>query len=129
MGERSIAGGWLRSETVTDHHREEQLVHIAFFEYRIQGIDEAGWAAACDELAPAFAAVPGLLTKFWLHGEGDVRGGVYVWSDRAAFVAFLQSDLGRGLASHPHIAGLTVRDFAVDEAPTRVTRGLAVPVG
>ena len=48
-------------------------------EYRIRDIDESGWAAKCgDELAPAFPAGPGLLSKFWLHGEGDVRGGVYV---------------------------------------------------
>jgi len=104
-------------------------VHIAVFDYQIRDIDAAGWAAACDELAPAFADVPGLLTKYWLHGEGEARGGVYVWSDRAAYVAFLQSDLGRALGSHPNIDRLTVRDYAVDEEPTRVTRGLAVTVG
>ncbi len=100
-------------------------MHVSVFEYRIQDIDEAGWAAVCDELAPAFAAVPGLLSKVWLHGEADVRGGVYLWDDRSAYRAFLDSGLGRALGTHPHIADLQMRDFAADEGPTRVTRGLS----
>ena len=99
-------------------------MHISVFEYRIRDIDGAGWAVKCDELAPAFAAVPGLLSKFWLHGEGDVRGGVYVWTDREAYVTFLDSDLGRALGTHPNIADLVLREYAVDEAPTAVTLGL-----
>ncbi len=43
-------------------------MHISAFEYRIRDIDE--------EFAPAFAAVPGLLSKLCLHGERVVRGGV-----------------------------------------------------
>jgi hypothetical protein len=99
-------------------------MHISVFEYGIRDIDDAGWAAMCDEYAPAFAAVPGLLSKFWLHGEGVVRGGVYVWTDREAYLTFLDSELGRVLGTHPNIADLAMREYAVDEAPTRVTRGL-----
>ena len=104
-------------------------MHISVFEYRIRDVDDAGWAATCDEFAPVFADVPGLLAKFWLHGNGDVRGGVYVWSDREAYMAFLHSDLGRAVGDHPNIGDLTMRDYAVDDAPTRVTRGLPVAVG
>jgi hypothetical protein len=104
-------------------------MHISIFHYRIQNIDDAGWSQACDELAPAFAAVPGLLSKIWLHGEGDARGGVYLWEDKTAYEAFLASDLGTAAASHPNIVGLTMRDYSVDEAPTRVTRGAPTAVG
>jgi len=104
-------------------------MHVSVAEYRIRDIDDAGWAVACDELAPAFAAVPGLIVKYWLHGDADIRGGVYVWSDRAAYLAFLDSDLGRALGTHPNIADLTMRDYAVDDAPTQVTRGMSVAVG
>jgi hypothetical protein len=48
--------------------------------------------------------------------------------DRAAFEAFLGSNLYQGIASHPNIADLTMRDYAVDEEPTRVTRGLPAAV-
>ena len=53
---------------------------------------------------------------------------VYIWLDRAAYLAFLDSDLGRALGNHPNIANLRMRDYAVDEAPTQVTRGMSVPV-
>jgi Putative mono-oxygenase ydhR len=104
-------------------------MHISVAEYRIRDIDAAGWADACNELAPAFAAVPGLIAKYWLHGDAEIRGGVYVWTDRAAYLAFLDSDLGRALGSHPNIAELTMRDYAVDETPTQMTRGMAVAIG
>lgn len=104
-------------------------MHISIFEYRIRDIDDAGWSQACDELAPAFAGVPGLVSKVWLHGEGDVRGGVYLWVDKAAYEAFVASDLGRAVGSHPNIADLTMQDYAVDEEPTRVTRGVPAAVG
>lgn len=104
-------------------------MHVSVAEYRVRDIDEAGWADTCYELAPAFAAVPGLTVKYWLHGDADIRGGVYIWSDRAAYLAFLDSDLGRALGTHPNIADLTMRDYAVDEAPTQVTHGMSVAVG
>jgi Putative mono-oxygenase ydhR len=104
-------------------------MHASVAEYRIKDIDDAGWADACDAYAPAFAAVPGLVLKYWLHGDADIRGGVYIWSDRAAYLAFLDSDLGRALRNHPNIANLTMRDYAVDEAPTQVTRGMTAAVG
>ena len=97
--------------------------HVSVFNYRIQNIDAVGWSQACDELAPEFASVPGLVSMIWLHGEGDARGGVYLWEDKAAYAAFLTSGLGKTVRSHPNIADLTMRDYAVDEAPTRVTLG------
>ncbi len=104
-------------------------MHVSVAEYRIRDIDEWGWTDACHQLAPAFAAVPGLLVKYWLHGDADIRGGVYIWSDRAAYLAFLDSDLGRAFGNHPNIAHPTMRDYALDEAPTQLTRGMPVAIG
>ena len=103
--------------------RKGRATHISVVNYRIQNIDEAGWSRACGELAPAFAAVPGLASKIWLLGEGDARGGVYLWENKAAYEAFLASDLAKAFGLHPNIADLTMRDYAVDEAPTSVTHG------
>ncbi len=66
-------------------------MHVSIVGFRLQNMDDAEYSQICDELAPAFAAVPGLLSKVWLHGEGDARGGVYLWEDKAAFEAFLAS--------------------------------------
>lgn len=72
--------------------------------------------------------MPGLLAKYWLHGEADMRGGVYIWTDRAAYLAFLDSDLGQALGTHPNMTSLTMRDYAIDEAPSQTTRAPSVPV-
>ena len=94
-------------------------MHVTVAKYRIRNIDDEGWEDACDELAPAFAGVPGLAMKYWLHGDADIRGGVYIWSDRAAYLAFLDSDLGRALCNHPNIANLTMRITPSTRRPHR----------
>jgi len=80
----------------------------------------ATFNAVCDELAPAFAAIPGLISKVWLsNAAANTYGGVYTWRDRAAFEAFAQSDLARAVATHPNFTGVTIKDFGVLEGPTR----------
>lgn len=117
-----------RAQRTLKFGQTEDTMHISIFEYRIRNIDDAGWSQACEELAPVFAGVPGLVSKVWLRGEGETRGGVYLWEDKAAYEAFLASDLGKAVGSHPNIADLTMHDYAVDEAPTLVTRGVPAAV-
>ncbi len=99
-------------------------MHVSVFEYDITGISAADWAVACTELAPAFAQVPGLVSKVWLTGADGRYGGVYLWADERAYRDFLGSDLGAALAAHANIDGLTMRDWAVDDQPTSITRGV-----
>ena len=101
-------------------------MHIAILSFQISNLSSEEFRARCDQLAPALAQVPGLISKVWLADPtANTYGGVYTWRDRAAFQAFAQGDLVRGMQSDPTIANLTVRDYAVMEEPTRVTRGLA----
>jgi LmbE family N-acetylglucosaminyl deacetylase len=125
---RSVLAGAINDARKSWPDRQHQTgggipKHASVFNYRIQNIDDAGWSLACAELAHAFAAVPGLAHMIWLHGEGDARGGLCMWEGKAVYDAFLASDLGRTFGSHPNIADLTMRDYAVDEAPTRVMFG------
>jgi quinol monooxygenase YgiN len=100
-------------------------MHIAVVNFRLQNMTQEQYNAACDELAPAFAAAPGLVSKVWLSDpNGNTYGGVYTWRDRAAFEAFTRSDLARGVMTHPNFTNVVVRDFAVLEGPTRLTRGM-----
>lgn len=100
-------------------------MHVLVVNFQLDGVDEEGYRAMCDELAPAFAEVPGLVTKTWLaDSDSNTYGGVYMWSDRAAFEAFAASDLARGVATHPNLKNVTMRDFGVLEEPSAVTRGL-----
>ena len=100
-------------------------MHIAVVNFRLKDMTHEQYIAACDELAPAFAAAPGLVSKIWLDDPtGNTYGGVYTWRDRSAFQAFTRSDLAHSIVGNPRFADLVVKDFAVLEGPTRLTRGL-----
>ena len=102
-------------------------MHVQVITFQLNDLDEVGYRALCDELAPAFAALPGLISKVWLaDAASGTYGGVYLWRDRAAFEAFTQTGLFHAVASHPNLTGVTSKDFGILEGPTRVTRGLAV---
>lgn len=53
-------------------------MQILIVNFNLDGLSEEEFASSCDELAPAFAAVPGLASKIWLadRAEGIFGGGV-----------------------------------------------------
>ena len=103
-------------------------MHIQIMDFRLKDISEEGYAKLCAELAPAFAAVPGLLSEIWLANPADNRyGAVYTWEDRTAYEQFKQSGLYRVVDSHPNMKDVSSRDFEVVEGPTRATRGYVEP--
>lgn len=100
---------------------------ISVASFNLKDMTHDQFVAACDELAPAYAAIPGLVSKVWLSDPAsNTYGGVYTWNDRAAFDAFAASDLARALVTHPNFANITINAFDVLERPTAVTRGLSV---
>src|SRR4029077_6381314 len=56
---------------------KEVAVQILIVNFNLDGLSEEEFASSCDELAPAFAAVPGLASKVWLadRAERELRGG------------------------------------------------------
>jgi len=100
-------------------------MYIQIVNFRLKSINEQDYAKLCDDLAPTFAALPGLLSKVWLaNRETGVYGGVYMWEDRQAMEAFTKTDLFKAVGAHPDLEGVTSSDFGVLEQPTQVTRGL-----
>ncbi len=99
-------------------------MHIQIINFQLKGVSEADYAALCDELAPAFAAVPGLVRKVWLaNSDTGTYGGVYVWRDRQAMEDYAKTELFSSVATHPNLANITSTDFGVLDGPTAVTRG------
>jgi hypothetical protein len=97
---------------------------IQIVTFQLNGIDEETYNGVCDEMAPAFAAVPGLQAKLWLADRDmNTYGGVYVFSDADAQAAFAESDLFTAVASNPNLAGVSSRAFDVLPGPTAVTGG------
>ena len=77
------------------------------------------------EIAPSFAAVPGLLGKVWLADSATgTYGGVYLWRDRAAMQEFSRTELFNAVATHPNISGIKATDFSVMQEATEITHGI-----
>ena len=100
-------------------------MHIQVINFNLEGINCAEYEAVCDELAGAFAALPGLISKHWLADEeNNTYGGVYIWETRDAYEAYLNSELFTVVGANPALVNIVSKDFDVIEGPTRVTRGL-----
>ena len=100
-------------------------MNVLIVNFTLEGISEEQYHAMCDDIAPAFAAVPGLASKVWLADrEAGVYGGVYVFESAEAADEFLSSELCAGVGSPPGLAGSTVKRFGVLAGPTSTTRGL-----
>jgi len=97
-------------------------MHVLIVNFNLRGLDEAQYERLCDEVAPAFAKIPGLLNKLWLkNSDTGTYGGVYIFESRDALNRFQESDLFRSLAVNKSLMHITADDFEVLAAPTRVT--------
>lgn len=100
-------------------------MHIQIVNFRLEGIGEEDYRRHCEAIAPAFANLPGLVSKTWLaNPETNTYGGVYVWRSCEAMEDYKRTDIYKGMLANPHLDGVVSKDFAVLENPTRVTRGL-----
>jgi hypothetical protein len=100
-------------------------MHIMIVNFNLKNMTETEYRAMANEVAPAFATVPGLLSKIWLGDAAkNTYGGVYLWRDAAAMQAYLGTELAKGVASNPHFANITVRDFEALSGPTTHSGGV-----
>jgi hypothetical protein len=102
-------------------------MHIQVVNFQLNDIDEQQYRQECDECAPVFATIPGLISKVWLADRSrNTYGGIYTWRDRQAMQDFLAGELFRSVRTDPHIRNLTLEDFDVLEGPTAATHGVAL---
>ena len=100
-------------------------MHVQIVNFRLKYISEEDYRRHCEAIAPAFANLPGLVSKTWLaNPDTNTYGGVYVWRSREAMEDYKRTDIYKGMLANPHLDGVVSKDFAVLENPTRVTRGL-----
>ena len=101
-------------------------MYIQVVTFHLKDLPEDAYREACEQVAPAIADVPGLISKVFLASpETNTYGGVYSWRDRPSMESYLQSDIFRGLAANPNLVGVESHAFGVFERPTEITRGLA----
>ena len=97
-------------------------MHIMIINFNLNDLEREQYETVCAEVAPAFAAVPGLITKHWLaNAETNTYGGVYVWENKQAMLDFQESELFAAVGGNPAFANITATDFEVLAAPSAVT--------
>src|SRR5918994_7281865 len=88
-------------------------VYALFVSHGLRGATAAEHTELCAQLAPALAAVPGLLSLTWLSNEATGRyGGFYVFQSKPAFDAFVASELYEALCRQRTIDALLASDFS-----------------
>ena len=101
-------------------------MHVQIITFGLKGISEEDYSKMAEAVAPAIAAMPGLVSKAWLaNPEPNTYGGAYIWQDREAMKAYTETEVFKGMTTDPHFEGVTVKDFGVSENPTHITLGLA----
>jgi hypothetical protein len=105
-------------------------IYIQVIQFRLAGLSEADYRAHAEVVAPAFNAMPGLLSKVWLaNADTNTYGGVYTWRDRASLEQYRASAIYAGMVSNPGLADISDREFGILPEPTRVTApGILSPV-
>lgn len=99
------------------------MPHILQINYKFT-VSRAEFESGFDAIAAEIAKVPGLRWKIWLLNEAESRGGgIYLFEDEQSVRAYLDGPIVAALKSYPILTELSVKTFAVLEAPTAVTRG------
>lgn len=95
-------------------------MHALFVTYGLNGTTPCEHAELCEALEPAFAAVPGLVSRTPLENQPAGRyGAFYVFETKGAFDRFVASELYAATDGAPGLASLTTSDFSI---PTRAAR-------
>jgi heme-degrading monooxygenase HmoA len=98
-------------------------MHVQIVNFGLKNLTDEDYRANAGAMAPAFAHLPGLVSKTWLaNAEANTYGGVYLWRDRQSMEAYQASDIYKGMLENPHFENVTVTDFSVLEGPTNITR-------
>lgn len=102
-------------------------MHIQIINFQLKDLSEEDYSKLCNELAPSFADIPGLISKVWIaNSSTGIFGGIYFWKDKGAMDEFAKTELFQAVENHPSLQNITSTDFAVMEEPTRTTRGIPV---
>ena len=101
-------------------------MHVLIVNFALEGISAEQYGAQVESVAPAFAELPGLVSKTWLaNAETNTYGGVYLWQDRESMEGYAETDVFKQMAANPNFKDFTKKEFDVPEGPSRITRGLA----
>ena len=98
-------------------------MRIQVVNFNLEGINHDDFLQIADTAAPAFAEVPGLVSKIWLcDQENNTYGGVYTWENEQVMETFSKSELfNNALVNNPNFVNLSVKDFGILDGPSKIT--------
>jgi len=97
-------------------------MHILIINFNLEGVTRSEYEAICDEVAPAFAEIPGLVCKNWLADEPtNTYGGVYFFESEQAMLDYQASDLFAEVVGNPAFSNCSARGFGRLDGPSGVT--------
>ena len=98
-------------------------MHMQVVNFNLEGITHDDYLQIAETAAPAFAELPGLISKVWLCDKArNTYGGIYTWSSKEAMDTYATGELFTGaVKNNPNFVNLTGTDFGVLEGPSEVT--------
>jgi len=89
-------------------------MHALLVTYGLNGTTPCEFAELSEALAPAFAAVPGLVSRTPLENATAGRcGAFYVFETKGAFDRFVASELYAATDGSPEASSLAANDFSI----------------
>ena len=97
-------------------------MHVLIINFNLNDITRAEYEIVCAEVAPEFAAIPGLISKKWLANEAtNTYGGVYLFESEKAMHDYQQSELFKSVAGNPAFVNASATPFEMLAGPSKVT--------
>jgi hypothetical protein len=97
-------------------------MYVRIVTFRLDGQSHDDYRAQAEAAGPAFLEWPGLSAKIWLSDpETATYGGVYLFDSAEDAATSRGTILFQTMAANPAFAELSVREFAVLDAPTAIT--------
>ncbi len=91
-------------------------MHALVVTHRLAAATPVEYAELAQQLAPAFDAIPGLVSRTPLENRDSGRfGAVYVFLTKAAFDRFVASELYAATYGGPAATGVTASDFSIPD--------------
>jgi hypothetical protein len=89
-------------------------MHALVVLYELRGIGTAAHVELADQLAPALAAVPGLVSRMQLENTATGRHGTfYLFASKTDFDRFVASELYGVTHEHAAVTEVATSDFAI----------------
>jgi hypothetical protein len=104
---------------------KELEVNILIVRFNLEGLTHDEFVSSTDEAAPHWAAIDGLISKYWIaNAETNTYGGVYLFENEESMLNYKASPLCDQLVGTPAFVNFDITNYDLIENPSKVTRAI-----